>query len=73
MKKLITSICIFTLLMLIFLLSVTAQAAADQSGVVRSVSLHSYPDKTVYGAFEQLDTDGLSLLATFSDGSEKII
>ena len=40
---------------------------------VSSISIASYPSKTVYGAFEQLDTSGLSLKACFNDGTERII
>ena len=73
MKKIITSLCISLLLALIFLLSAGAEATSEPSVTLNSVTLYSYPDKTVYGAFEQLDTGGLSLLATYSDGSERII
>ncbi len=73
MKKTLITLGIFALL----ILSLAVSAAAVDRGVgdssLRSVSLHSYPDKTVYGAFEQLDTAGLELLAIYSDGSRKII
>lgn len=72
MKKIIITLCIFILLTLTFCIS--AVALSEERGIsLRSLSLYSYPEKTVYGAFEQLDTEGLSLVATYSDGSEKII
>ena len=73
MKRIITTLLVFILLMLLLFVSAGAESISDGRGQLRSISLQSYPDKTVYGAFEQLDTSGLSLLATYSDGSEKII
>lgn len=73
MKKTLTSLTIFVLLILALIISAAATDSAREDATLRSISLHSYPDRTVYGAFEQLDTSGLELLATFSDGSQKII
>ncbi len=73
MKKTLTSLGIFVLLILALMVSSAATDRAGGDATLRSISLHSYPDRTVYGAFEQLDTTGLELLASFSDGSEKII
>ncbi len=72
MKKTIISIGLS--LILILVLGVYASASGDSSTPsVSSLSISSYPDKTVYDAFEQFDTAGLSLRAVFADGSEKII
>lgn len=71
MKKILLSICIG----LIFILSFSLYANADD-GTSPSVSyllIESYPDKTVYGAFEELDTAGLSLLACYTDGEIRSI
>ena len=72
MKK--TVIFIALTLMLICVFGLCASASAENSTPsVSSLSISSYPDKTVYGAFEQLDTSGLALRAVFTDGSERII
>ena len=73
MKKTVLIICIFFVLTLGFVFAVNADGAMVDGVNLRSIRLDSYPDKTVYGAFEQLDTAGLSLVATYSDGSEKIV
>ena len=70
MKRTFTTIFILAILALALSLSVSAESG---SGAISSISINSYPDKTVYGAFEQLDTAGLSLTATLDDGSERII
>ena len=73
MKK--TIIAIATGLILFALLTVCAYAEDGRatSPTVNSISISSYPDRTVYGAFEQLDVTGLALRVCFGDGSEKII
>ena len=73
MKKTILSIAVG--LMIFMLLTVFAYAEEDRatSPAVSSISISSYPDRTVYGAFEQLDTSGLALRVCLADGSEKII
>ena len=70
-----TIIAIATGLIIFTLLTVCAYAEESRatSPTVSSISISSYPDRTVYGAFEQLDVSGLALRACFSDGSEKII
>ena len=73
MKKIITTLLVSIVLIFALFISVGAESPSDTRANLRSISLQSYPDKTVYGAFEQLDTEGLSLLATYSDGSERII
>ena len=73
MKKIITTLLVSIVLVFALFISVGAESPSDTRANLRSISLQSYPDKTVYGAFEQLDTEGLSLLATYSDGSERII
>lgn len=50
-----------------------AQTDYSVTPSVSSLSINSYPHKTVYGAFERLDTSGLSLRAVFTDGTERII
>ncbi len=72
MKKVITSLIVFSLLILALIVTVGAEDV-ERGGTLRSISLYSYPTKSVYGAFEELNTDGLSLLAVYSDGSERII
>ena len=72
MKKIIIATVLLILTLSAFALCSSAEDRAPTPSVV-SLSISSYPDKTVYGAFEQLDTDGLTLRATFSDGVERII
>ena len=72
MKKIIIATVLLILTLSAFALCISAEDRAPTPSVV-SLSISSYPDKTVYGAFEQLDTDGLTLRATFSDGVERII
>lgn len=72
MKKIIIAIALFTLLLSGFTLISSAEGGSPTPSVA-SLSISSYPEKTVYGAFEQLDTVGLTLRATFTDGSERII
>ena len=69
MKRILIVISI--LILLLSTLSVCCYAAEEQTAEpsVTSLSISSYPNKTVYGAFEQLDTEGLVLRAVFSDGS----
>lgn len=73
MKKTIFALALF--LFFVFIGSGMVYAAEDyaQSLSVSSLSVYTYPNKTVYGAFEKLDTTGLSLKAVYTDGSEKII
>ena len=71
MKKILTAVCLTT--MLILSLSLFAFAEEGTSSTVTSLKIESYPDRTVYGAFEELDKTGLALFATFSDGSVKRI
>lgn len=71
MKKIITAAAIFIMLILLLSCHVCAQEYSSPS--MSSLSISSYPSKTVYGAFEQFDTTGLALRAVFADGSERII
>lgn len=73
MKKTLTAITVGFLLLLLMTVCAYADSTAKASPSVSAISISSYPDRTVYGAFEQLDMSGLSLRALFSDGSEKII
>lgn len=69
MKKILTVVCLTAILILSFSLYVSAESGT--SPAVTSLKIESYPDRTVYGAFEQLDMTGLILSATLSDGSVK--
>ena len=73
MKKAITSLAIFALLIIVLVIPASANQEERGTSTLRSITINTYPDKTVYGAFEQLDTAGLTLRATYSDGSEKIL
>ena len=69
MKKIITLICFMCLAVASLLLFVAADSGTNYA--VGSLKIESYPYKTVYGAFEQLDVRGLTLSATLDDGSVK--
>ena len=72
MKRIIISLALG--LVFISLFSVWAYASADAtSPPVASLNILTYPERTVYGAFEQLDVSGLTLRAVYADGSESII
>lgn len=71
MKKILTLLGLMTIIILSLSLFVSAESGT--SLFVTSLKIESYPDRTVYGAFDQLDTTGLSLSATLSDGSIRII
>ena len=73
MKKTILTLAIFAVLICSVCICVYAESDNAATPSVSSLSIHSYPNKTVYGAFEQLDTSGLSLRALFNDGTERII
>ena len=73
MKKTLSFIFLAAALFLLLSLSVGAVAAEESTLSVVSLSIKSYPDKTVYGAFERLDISGLEVSARFSDGSEKTL
>ena len=70
MKKIISVIAITILAVL--LLAIPG-SATDSEAAISSVSLYSYPDKTVYGAFEKFDPEGMRLRVGYNDGSERII
>ena len=71
MKKIIPVLGFICMLILSIFLLVSADAVTSAS--VISLKIENYPDKTVYGAFEQLDKSGLVLSATLSDGSTRRI
>lgn len=73
MKKIFSFLILAATLVLLFSLTVAADGISNGETSVISLSIKSYPDKIVYGAFERFDTSGLELLAKFSDGSEKIL
>ena len=72
MKKILLTVSLIMLMWMSLMLYVSADGGSATPSV-SSISVSSYPDKTVYGAFEHLDTTGLSLRVVFTDGSEKII
>ena len=51
----------------------TPGTTAPAPAVLRSISVRTPPDKTEYYAGETLDTDGLTLTAQYSDGTQKTI
>ena len=57
---------------LIVLLVASVMAGAQESRPIR-LSIQTYPNKTVYGAFETFDPNGLMLRVTYEDGKESII
>lgn len=80
MKK--TFIAIGVVLILIFAFGGSAYADNEAAELtadyistpsVSNLSISSYPHKTVYGAFELFDPTGLTLRASFIDGTERII
>ena len=71
MKK---TMCILALALLAtIMLSAPCSADSRRSEDIGSVSLYTYPDKTVYGAFEEFDPQGMTLRVVYSDGSVDII
>ena len=72
MRKTFIAVVFFVLLIFAMTTAVYAEEPATFQSV-SSLSVYSYPSKTVYGAFEQFDTFGLALRAVFADGSEKIV
>lgn len=70
MKKILTAFCLIFLLGLSLLFFVSASGGTSS---VKSLKIESYPDRTVYGAFERLDKSGLVLTAIMTDGSTKRI
>lgn len=72
MKRIIIATALLIAITSVFCLMISAEEGSPTPSVA-SLSISSYPDKTVYGAFEQLDTSGLTLRASFTDGSERII
>ena len=78
MKKLLTLLTIFLLLYCATTVYVSAEevsvtAENSQGDKLKSLSVYSYPTKTVYGAFEQLDITGLRLRAVYENGYEELI
>lgn len=51
----------------------SAVQPASNRATVQRLYIQTYPEKTVYKAFESLDTGGLSVRAVYDDGSEEII
>ena len=71
MKK----ILIMAVIIVIGIFAFTTISHAEENTTAQISSLHiaSYPSKTVYGAFDQLDTTGLRISALLNDGTEKNI
>ena len=61
MKKTILTLAIFAVMICSVCLIVQAESDYAATPSVGALSINSYPNKTVYGAFEQLDMTGLSL------------
>ena len=73
MRKIIIAIATTLVIFSLFTVCAFAEENRTTSPTVSSISISSYPDRTVYGAFEQLDVTGLALRVCFADGTEKII
>ena len=73
MKKSVMAIAVLLLIFAMASVCAYAEEGKASSPSVSSISISSYPDRTVYGAFEQLDLSGLAIKACYSDGSEKIL
>ena len=78
MKKLLILFTAFLLLFSAFALYASAEGVSTvsentHSDKLSSLSIYSYPTKTVYGAFERLDMTGLKLRAVYEDGYEELI
>lgn len=71
MKKTLTLLTIFLLLILLF--AIPASAEGEERGRVASLSIESYPIKTVYGAFEYFDPEGLRISAIYEDGTKRVL
>ncbi len=71
MKKAFLTLLVF--FAVIMTASFTVMADSGTSSEVVSLSIESYPERTVYGAFDKLDASGLSLKAILSDGSERAV
>ena len=69
MKKTLTILMIFILMLLLFIIP----ASADDEGRVASLSIESYPIKTVYGAFEHFDAEGMRICVMYEDGSKRVL
>lgn len=70
MKKLITVIAFFVVLISVTHVINYASGAEDK---VASISVQTYPTKTVYGAFEEFDPTGLTLRVRYENGSERVV
>ena len=71
MKKTLTTLALFILLILLFAIPVSADSGAE--GRVAALSMESYPIKTVYGAFEHFDAEGMRIYAIYEDGNRRQI
>ena len=77
MRKFITVAAV--ILAILAITSVTSYAeesggesyAASEAARVTALTVRSYPDKTIYDAFERLDKTGLRIVAHYDDGSER--
>ncbi len=86
MKKILTILVIFASLSCIFASAEASEChevsyanlpvQATERSVARSVErlyIQTFPEKTVYKAFDKLDTRGMTLRAVYDDGSEQTV
>ena len=73
MRKKILFAGVITILLLTLCSVVTYAQGQSTEASVSGISIYTYPSKTVYGAFEKLDTTGLSVRVSYTDGSERIV
>ena len=73
MKKKLSLIVIFVLCVSFLCITAGAKEKGSTDQRVVSLSVQTYPNKTVYGAFECFDANGLRLKAVYDSGEERIV
>lgn len=73
MKRSIPFILLFALCVSVLCITAKAEVSAALDSEVFSLTVQTYPGKTVYGAFETFDSTGLRLKAVYESGEEKIV
>ncbi len=73
MKKALAIVTVILVFVLAFGIGAAAEESVASTIEVTSLSIESYPTKTVYRAFESFQADGMILRATYSDGSERVV
>ncbi len=73
MKKRLSLIVFFVLCVSVLCISAGAKEKSTVDQRVISLSVQTYPNKTVYGAFETFDPNGLRLKAVCDGGDEIIV